>query len=298
MFLDVCIEEVNTNNRPVHVLNANGYNNLVTNFNQRTKRNYDRKQMKNMWDTLKKDYIVWKGLLQHASGLGRDPITQTIAASDDWWELEIQMCPEAAKFRIAPLLDEENLKTIFDRNVVTNVTARVPPSSQVRASNAEASQSRVNVDDIDGSGCEGDDEPAITPLRGVGKNNKTCPYSPSPAGTPKMSTGSASTLDRMIDFMEKREETKEQIRMIEEEKSRDSVTSPERGQGSARQEIRRMVALISADGGKAGSKEYFYATQLFILQEFRDVFICLEEDATPEQRLDLIRMTWEQHNKN
>jgi hypothetical protein len=52
--LDMCIEEVNKYNCPVHVLNANDHNNLVTNFNNRTKRNYDRKQMKNRWDILKK----------------------------------------------------------------------------------------------------------------------------------------------------------------------------------------------------------------------------------------------------
>ena len=58
-----------------------------------------------------------------------------------------------------------------------------------------------------------------------------------------------------------------------------------------------MVAQIVQDGAKPGMLEYFYATQLFILQEYRDVFICLEEDATQAQRLDWLRMTWEQHNK-
>jgi hypothetical protein len=53
VFLDVCID-VNANNRPVQVLNATGYKNLIENFNKHTKRNYDRKQTQNRWETLKK----------------------------------------------------------------------------------------------------------------------------------------------------------------------------------------------------------------------------------------------------
>jgi hypothetical protein len=196
------------------------------------------------------------------------------------------MCPEAAKFRRAPLQDEEDLKIIFDKNAVTNVTARVPPSSQ-------ADGSRINIDDVEGSGCEGEDESMVTPVRAQGKKNKRCPYSPSPAAAPKMSTGSVSRFDRMMDLMEKKEER----RMMSGEKST-SVTSPGRhATESSRDEIRRMVALISNDGAKPGSKEYFYATQLFIIQEYRDVFTCLVDEATPSQRIDWINMTWEQHNK-
>ena len=54
VFLDVCIEEVNANNRPVQVLNALGYASLVEKFNKCTQINYDRKQMKNRWKHLKK----------------------------------------------------------------------------------------------------------------------------------------------------------------------------------------------------------------------------------------------------
>ena len=64
---------------------------------------------------------------------------------------DIQSCPEAAKFRLAPLQDEEDMKIIFDKNAVTNITARVPPSSQ----------SRINIDEDVGSGCEGEESLAL-----------------------------------------------------------------------------------------------------------------------------------------
>jgi hypothetical protein len=50
------------------------------------------------------------------------------------------------------------LREIFDKNVVTNVLARVPPSSKV-----QASQPTVNIEDVDGSGCEGEDDTHVTP---------------------------------------------------------------------------------------------------------------------------------------
>ena len=91
VFLDVCIEEVLKRNRNEGHLNKNGYDNLIKSFYDRTKRKYIKKQFKNRWETLKKEYSTWKTLNQNASGLGRDPITKTIDASDEWCELEIKV---------------------------------------------------------------------------------------------------------------------------------------------------------------------------------------------------------------
>ena len=51
-----------------------------------TNREYEQKQLKNKWDILKKDWQLWTNLLRNETGLGWDPVKQTITSSDEWWE--------------------------------------------------------------------------------------------------------------------------------------------------------------------------------------------------------------------
>lgn len=125
-WIDIVLEEISAQNRPQGILNNKGYANLVSKFEERTGRAYSRGQHKNRWDTLKAEYGAWKTLKIHASGLGIDPKTGTIAASPSWWDEKIEENPAFKKFRHAPLQYEDELDIIFDVSTCTNESARVP----------------------------------------------------------------------------------------------------------------------------------------------------------------------------
>ena len=88
VFCDICMEEVNANNRDGGCLSKKGYTNLGDKFAEKVEKRLTRKQFKNKWDSLKKDYTGWMEL-QNATGLGWDPETKTMDADDDWWKTHL-----------------------------------------------------------------------------------------------------------------------------------------------------------------------------------------------------------------
>ena len=63
---------------------------------------------------------------------------------------------------------------------------------------------------------------------------------------------------------------------------------------SVRQEIAEMLGSVIEAGADEGSDEHFYATQLLIKKEYRDVFATLKK---PEGKLAWLRRTWEERKK-
>jgi hypothetical protein len=53
---------------------------------KKTGKQYCYKQLKNKWDSLKKEWNIWRRLIGKETGLGWDPVKKTIYAPDDWWE--------------------------------------------------------------------------------------------------------------------------------------------------------------------------------------------------------------------
>ena len=184
----------------------------------------------------------------------------------------------AAKFRYAPLVDEQRMSFIFDDHSVTNAYARVAtPSSQV-----DASQINIEEDNEDDSGCELDvNQVTPTNVSSKGRKKRSCPYSPSPAMVQKIAKDSDDRMQfkRIADLWEKRET------------SRNSATS-EMKEDPVRDEIKEMKDMVVNDGGKPGSEVYFHALELFMKKEHRDVFDVLKEEHL-SVRLEWIKRTWD-----
>ncbi|KAI4993552.1 hypothetical protein ZWY2020_007865 [Hordeum vulgare] len=292
--MTACVEEVRGNNRSGSFLSDIGQANLHKKFNERSGRNYSTRQIKNRWSVCRSDYNTWKTLIQQASGLGRDEHTKTIAATNEWWALEIKAHPEAAKFRYAPLAEEEKMSEVFDNCCVTNEHARVPTPSY------QGDPSRIILEDD--SGCESQDC-QVTPIQNRGKSGKkrASPYSPSPKMNDKWAGENAKNeaFVRMVDLFSARDkrdaEESARDKREAEERAREK-REPEESVDQTRQEIQHMMAMVEADGAKPGSDEHFYATFLFMEKKYRDVFSSFTAHE-PIARLGWIKRMWQLNNK-
>ncbi|KAE8811192.1 hypothetical protein D1007_11940 [Hordeum vulgare] len=202
--------------------------------------------------------------------------------------------PEAAKFRYAPLAEEEKMSEVFDNCCVTNEHARVPTPSY------QGDPSRIIVEDD--SGCESQDC-QVTTIQNRGKSGKkrASPYSPSPKMNDKWAGENAKNeaFVGMVDLFSARDkrdaEESARDKREAEERAREK-REPEESVDQTRQEIQHMMAMVEADGAKPGSDEHFYATFLFMEKKYHDVFSSFTAHE-PIARLGWIKRMWQLNNK-
>ncbi|PPS13513.1 hypothetical protein GOBAR_AA07066 [Gossypium barbadense] len=107
----------------------------MTNFEKEKGKVYSQRQLKNMWDALKKEWKAWKKLKSEDTGLWWNPIKRTVDASDDWCESRLNFFPEAQKF-ITLAIDlefEGKLDQMFIGVVATGYKTWAPSSGTLRS---------------------------------------------------------------------------------------------------------------------------------------------------------------------
>ncbi|KAF6146217.1 hypothetical protein GIB67_011689 [Kingdonia uniflora] len=93
------------------------------------------KELKNQWDYMKKQWKVWRGLINR-TGHGYDPISGTFDWPDEVWENIIAVNSDARKYKTAPLQHRDLLEKLFEGLSATGDFAwssgmtSVPPSTQ------------------------------------------------------------------------------------------------------------------------------------------------------------------------
>ncbi|KAG6677810.1 hypothetical protein I3842_14G045700 [Carya illinoinensis] len=112
-YVDICVSEIYAGNRPGTHFNKVGWKNVVNEFSEKVGKEFNYKQLKNKWDSLKKDWNIWTKLVGKETGLGWDPVKKIVDATDEWWAKKLQEIPEATKFRNAGLAHISKLDIIF-----------------------------------------------------------------------------------------------------------------------------------------------------------------------------------------
>ncbi|KAK8278666.1 hypothetical protein V6Z12_D09G058300 [Gossypium hirsutum] len=109
IFCELCINEVNADNRLTTHLNSKGWENVIALFQAKTQKNYGKPQLKNKWDTLKKEWRLWREFFKESKSIGWCPSKKTVDATEEWWAEKIQENLDFKGFKkkgIEPQLNE------------------------------------------------------------------------------------------------------------------------------------------------------------------------------------------------
>lgn len=83
---ELMAEQVTRGNRPNTHLNSVGYTEVSNRFLQLTGISLSKTQIKNKWDKLKVDWIIWLKLKRRQTGIGWNNATKTIDMENEWWK--------------------------------------------------------------------------------------------------------------------------------------------------------------------------------------------------------------------
>ncbi|KAF6152028.1 hypothetical protein GIB67_010602 [Kingdonia uniflora] len=108
------------------------------------------KELKNQWDYLKRQWKIWRGLINRA-GHGYDPVSGTFDWPEEVWANIIAVNYEAMKYKTVPLQHRDLLEKLFDGLSATGDFARSSGMTSVPSSTQQSEYvplpDDMNIDD-------------------------------------------------------------------------------------------------------------------------------------------------------
>lgn len=90
IFVDLCVEETLKGNKPGTHFTKEGWRNIVESLYAKTGVTYDRKQVKNHWDSTRKRWKLWVKLIGNSS-MKWDSETNKFGATEEVWRNYIKV---------------------------------------------------------------------------------------------------------------------------------------------------------------------------------------------------------------
>ncbi|XP_061993676.1 L10-interacting MYB domain-containing protein-like [Rosa rugosa] len=262
IFCDIAAKEVAKGNRPGTHFDKKGWTNVVLAFKELTGRDYDKKQLKNKWDSLKNDWKLWSSLLHKETSIGWDPARKTVDAPTEWWETKIQINPEYRKFRDVGI--SPDMMAVYD-NIFKGSTALrhnvMIPSETIDIEEVveDSEHNIISGDDEEdyeqGNECRGKKRTNVEHQTEADKEKKGKGVMGGPKGK-KEKVGGAAKLSKQIDRL---------VDVVESRSTSTYVHDNGTLHGTSIQEVMKVVATLP--GAETGTKLWWFATELLCSQE-------------------------------
>ncbi|XP_057963707.1 L10-interacting MYB domain-containing protein-like [Malania oleifera] len=297
IFIELCKSEVLAGNQHGNHLRNPVWKTLAPKFNELTGKEYEQNQLKNKWDSLRKDWLLWKTLISCATGLGFD-YAKGPEADDDWWEARLKVVPNAVKFRKtgAPM-QLDDLEIMFKHTVANG--------ESVSAFNLDVLPEEENV--------SRKNDPQLAEGGGDSKEGDNISLEKLTAGTIK-----CARIERENEGMQ--EETDNEFNSQKEKERNtiggaakfsrqlDHIMEVKEGRSSAKSSATSMMTNLPGSSIadvmelmenipdiEPGSELYMLGTRLFMKSENREMFVALKR---PHVRLVWLKQELAREGQN
>ncbi|KAI5445297.1 hypothetical protein KIW84_013504 [Lathyrus oleraceus] len=136
--MKICIEEIEAGNRPTTHFSKEGWKNITEKFQKKTGYGYDCTQLKNRWDSLKREFSSFVKLVDKQTGVGRDHEKKTIMDDDDWWAEKSKDDPDILKWKHGGPKFIELIDKCFKGAIATGFSLYKPYEDQLPCEGSES----------------------------------------------------------------------------------------------------------------------------------------------------------------